>query len=145
MSVAGATTIVGDYESSAQLLSSDSKGKARIPSEATHFDTLKPSFSQVSPSTLVSLPCEPTHNLPQQTQPTQDLVTIEQERPFFVTIDKTGVLGALKKLDQQLLDAGEASIFSRKEPVAWLGHELTPGTLGLINHGGLPKLLTKVR
>jgi len=83
-----------------------------------------------------------THNLP---QPPQELATLEQERPFFVTIDpKTGVLGALKKLDQQLLDAGEASVFSKKEPVAWIGHELSPGSLGMINHGGLPKVLTRV-
>lgn len=74
-----------------------------------------------------------------------DLATIEHNRPFFVTIDaKTGVLGALKKLDQQLADARQPSIFSRKEPVSWIGHELTPGNLGLINHGGLPKILTKV-
>ena len=78
-------------------------------------------------------------------QPTKDLAEIEQERPFFVTIDpKTGVLGALRKLDQQLIGAGEASIFSKKDPAAWIGHELTPGSLGLVNHGGLPKLLTKV-
>jgi hypothetical protein len=78
-------------------------------------------------------------------KPVQDLTALEQERPFFVTIDpKTGVLGALRKLDQQLIDAGEASIFSKKEPVSWIGHELTPGSLGLVNHGGLPKLLTKV-
>ena len=50
MSVAGATTVVGDYEPSAPLLASDSsKGKAKVPSETTtHYDTLKPSFSQVS-------------------------------------------------------------------------------------------------
>jgi hypothetical protein len=79
-------------------------------------------------------------------QLTQDLATLEQERPFFVTIDpKTGVLGAMRKLDQQLVDAGEASVFSKKEPIAWIGHELSPGYLGLINHGGLPKVLTKVR
>lgn len=48
MSVAGATTVVGDFEPSTPLLSSDSKGKARIPTETTaHFETLKPSFHQV--------------------------------------------------------------------------------------------------
>jgi regulator of protease activity HflC (stomatin/prohibitin superfamily) len=122
MSIAGATTVVGDYESSAPLLRPDSKGKARFPTETTQFDTFKQSFSQ----------------------PTQDLTIIEHERPFFITIDtKTGVLGALAKLDKQLTEDGQASIFSKKEPVDWIGHELTPGTLGLVNHGGLPKLLTK--
>ena len=86
------------------------------------------------------MPC--TDNLP---QPTQDLAALEQERPFFVTIEpKTGVLGALRKLDQQLVGAGEASIFSKKDPSDWIGPELAPGSLGLINHGGLPKLLTRV-
>ena len=146
MSVAGTTNIVGYYESSPQLLSSDNKGKARIPSEATRFDTLKSSSSQVSPLTLVSLPCEPIHSLPQQTQPTQDLGTLEQERPFVVRIDRAGVLvPVLEKLNEQLRDAGKDSIFSKKQPVTWIGHELTPGTLGLISHGGKPKLLTKVR
>lgn len=86
------------------------------------------------------MPCKA--NLP---KPTPDLAAIEQERPFFVTIGpKDGVLGALRKLDQQLIGAGEASIFSKKDPAAWIGHELTPGSLGLVNHGGLPKILTKV-
>jgi hypothetical protein len=49
MSVAGATTVIGDFESSAPLPSSDSKGKTRIPTEATHVDTLKPSLNQVGP------------------------------------------------------------------------------------------------
>jgi hypothetical protein len=144
MSVAGATTVVGDYEPSVQLLSSDSKGKGkgRIPTETTHVDTFRPAFGEVRPYQLVYVPCKVLTT----SQPTQDLAAIEQERPFFVTIDpKTGVLGALTKLDQQLRDAGEVSIFSKKQPATWIGHELAPGTLGLINHGGLPKLLTKVR
>ena len=28
-------------------------------------------------------------------------------------------------------------------PVDWIGKEITPGQLGLINHGGLPKILTR--
>jgi len=71
---------------------------------------------------------------------------LEDEQPLFVSIDmNTDVLGALNGLDQRLIRTGRASIFSKKEPVAWAGHELAPGGLGLINHGGLPKLLTKVR
>jgi len=49
MSVAGATTVVGDFESSAPLPSSDSKGKTKMPTETAKFNTLKPSFNQVGP------------------------------------------------------------------------------------------------
>ena len=28
-------------------------------------------------------------------------------------------------------------------PTDWIGQEITPGRIGLINHGGMPKLLTK--
>ena len=48
MSVAGATTIVGDLEPSTSLPGSDSKGKTRMPTETSHFEILKPSF-QVGP------------------------------------------------------------------------------------------------
>ena len=30
-----------------------------------------------------------------------------------------------------------------QEPVDWIGKEIAPGEVGFINHGGLPKLLTK--
>ena len=30
-----------------------------------------------------------------------------------------------------------------QSPTDWIGKEITPGELGLINHGGLPKLLTR--
>lgn len=67
-----------------------------------------------------------------------------EERPFFVKITaKDGILGALQKLDQQLQAQGQASVVSKKEPITWFGDELAPGQLGLINHGGLPKLLLK--
>ena len=50
MSVAGATTVVGDFEPSASLPGSDVKGKIRMPTETTfHMDTFKPSFNQVGP------------------------------------------------------------------------------------------------
>ena len=28
-------------------------------------------------------------------------------------------------------------------PTDWIGKEVTPGQIGLINHGGLPKILTR--
>jgi hypothetical protein len=66
-----------------------------------------------------------------------------EDRPFFVKIGKDGVIGALEKLDHQLQDAGRARLLSKKQPTDWAGKEVVPGQLGLINHGGSPKVLTK--
>ncbi|KAF9036698.1 hypothetical protein BJ165DRAFT_596371 [Panaeolus papilionaceus] len=65
------------------------------------------------------------------------------DRPFFVPIGKQGVIAALEKLDQQLQAAGRSRILSTKEPTDWIGNEVTPGQIGLINHGGNPSLLVK--
>ncbi|KAI1785972.1 hypothetical protein LXA43DRAFT_1035642 [Ganoderma leucocontextum] len=67
---------------------------------------------------------------------------MEEERPFFVKIGKDGLIGALQKLDGQLRNAGRPHILSTKGPTDWIGKEVTPGQIGLINHGGLPKILT---
>ncbi|PPQ64648.1 hypothetical protein CVT26_002738 [Gymnopilus dilepis] len=66
-----------------------------------------------------------------------------QDRPFFVPIGKDGVIAALEKLDSQLLGAGRTRLLSKKKPTDWTGREVVPGQLGLINHGGSPKVLTK--
>ncbi|KAL0566157.1 hypothetical protein V5O48_015863 [Marasmius crinis-equi] len=66
-----------------------------------------------------------------------------EDRPFFVPIGKDGVITALQKLDKQLKQSGRNRLLSKKTPVSWTGSELTPGNLGLINHGGSPKLLTR--
>ncbi|KAG6376056.1 hypothetical protein JVT61DRAFT_2024 [Boletus reticuloceps] len=66
-----------------------------------------------------------------------------EDRPFFVPIDKAGVTAALQKLDRQLQQTGRNSLLSKKHPISWIGREVPPGNLGLINHGGLPKLLTR--
>ncbi|KAF8553419.1 hypothetical protein OG21DRAFT_1497744 [Imleria badia] len=63
--------------------------------------------------------------------------------PFFVPIGKDGVTTALQKLDRQLQQTGRTSLLSKKHPVSWTGREVPPGNLGLINHGGLPKILTR--
>ncbi|THH00117.1 hypothetical protein EW026_g2372 [Hermanssonia centrifuga] len=65
------------------------------------------------------------------------------ERPFFVTIGKDGLIAALQKLDLELRNSGRTYILSHKRPTDWIGKEITPGQLGLINHGGLPKILTR--
>lgn len=84
-----------------------------------------------------------------------------EERPFFVRIGKDGVIAALEKLDQQLVQAGRSRVLSKKSPTDWTGEEVIPGRMGLINHGyalyvncyfetisqkcssGLPKVVTK--
>ncbi|KAF8272431.1 hypothetical protein EI94DRAFT_1776807 [Lactarius quietus] len=66
-----------------------------------------------------------------------------EERPFLVLINKKGVVGALQELDAQLRAAGYNKILSDKTPTDWIGKEIAPGMIGLINHGGMPKLLTK--
>ena len=35
------------------------------------------------------------------------------------------------------------NIIARREPVSWAGHEIQPGEIGLINHGGIPEILIK--
>jgi hypothetical protein len=52
-------------------------------------------------------------------------------------------LGALKKLDTQLQEQGQSGLLSKKNPITLFGRELMPGQVGLVNHGGLPKLLLK--
>ncbi|KAI0641361.1 band 7 domain-containing protein [Trametes meyenii] len=68
---------------------------------------------------------------------------MEVERPFFVKIGKDGLIAALQKLDRQLRNAGRVHILSQKNPTDWIGKEVNPGQIGLINHGGLPKILTR--
>ncbi|OAX33721.1 hypothetical protein K503DRAFT_869371 [Rhizopogon vinicolor AM-OR11-026] len=69
-----------------------------------------------------------------------------QERPFFVPIStKDGVIAALKKIDVQLRSSGRNGLLSHKGSLSTSGlleKEVAPGTLGLIKHGGLPKILT---
>ncbi|KAH9911645.1 hypothetical protein B0H21DRAFT_782413 [Amylocystis lapponica] len=66
-----------------------------------------------------------------------------EDRPFFVSIGKDGLIAALQKLDQQLRKSGRTCILSGKRPTDWIGKEITPGRIGFINHGGLPKILTR--
>ncbi|KIM48886.1 hypothetical protein M413DRAFT_438059 [Hebeloma cylindrosporum] len=66
-----------------------------------------------------------------------------EERPFFIPITKDGVIAALNKLNKQLVQAGITPLLSKKTPTDWTGVEVVPGQLGLINHGGSPKVLTK--
>ncbi|KAJ8520996.1 hypothetical protein ONZ45_g2256 [Pleurotus djamor] len=73
---------------------------------------------------------------------TADDYTVE-ERPFFVRIGKAGLIAALQELDAQLVKSGRNKLLSSKVPVDWTGKEIAPGQVGLINHGGSPKILTK--
>jgi len=67
----------------------------------------------------------------------------DDDRPFFVLVGQGGVIEALQKLDRQLQNAGQNRVLSKKHPTDWIGSEVNPGQLGLINHGGLPKILTR--
>ncbi|TFY79850.1 hypothetical protein EWM64_g4160 [Hericium alpestre] len=64
-----------------------------------------------------------------------------EDRQFFVPIGKDSLSVALQKLDAQLRKSGRGKILSDKKPTDWIGKEVTPGRIGLINHGGLPKIL----
>jgi len=66
-----------------------------------------------------------------------------KERAFFVPIGKDGVIVALEKLDLQLVQSGRNNILSKKTPTDWGIKEVIPGRLGLINHGGNPKIITR--
>jgi regulator of protease activity HflC (stomatin/prohibitin superfamily) len=75
-----------------------------------------------------------------------DFITLDyaiEERPFLIPIGSEGVIGALSKLDNQLKQAGRTRLLSSKTPTNWTGREVVPGQMGLINHGGSPKVLTK--
>ncbi|KDQ21011.1 hypothetical protein BOTBODRAFT_27024 [Botryobasidium botryosum FD-172 SS1] len=118
MSVAGATTIVDgtSYQTDpfASNGSGDLKGKGRQRSSETRRN-----------HAFVA-----------------DIDYLEETRPFFVKIGQNqNLISALEKLDKELRDAGQAHLISSKTPTTWIGTELTPGNLGLINHGGLPKLI----
>ncbi|KAF6764910.1 hypothetical protein DFP72DRAFT_799328 [Ephemerocybe angulata] len=67
----------------------------------------------------------------------------EENRPFFVNIGRSGVIAALEELDKQLQEAQLPRVLSKKVPTDWTGKEIAPGQLGLINHGGTPKVLTR--
>ncbi|KAJ2917588.1 hypothetical protein MD484_g2772, partial [Candolleomyces efflorescens] len=67
----------------------------------------------------------------------------EADRPFFVRIERGGVIGALEELDRQLTSANLTRLLSKKVPTDWTGREIGPGQIGLINHGGVPKILTR--
>ncbi|KAG6829664.1 hypothetical protein H0H92_003907 [Tricholoma furcatifolium] len=85
-----------------------------------YLDDLKPSSS----SPKGKDPARPSHRKPINNLVATDDYTIE-ERPFFVPITKDGVIAALERLDQQLVQT----------PTDWAGREVAPGQLGLINHG----------
>jgi len=72
-----------------------------------------------------------------------DIETEIEERPFFVRIGKGGLISALQELDKQLAQSGRQKLLSKKVPTDWIGSEISPGQVGLINHGGSPKILTR--
>jgi len=68
---------------------------------------------------------------------------MDDSTPYFVRVEKDGVVAALQKLDLELRNSGQNHLISGKKPTDWIGREITPGNVGLINHGGLPKVITR--
>ncbi|OCB86554.1 band 7 domain-containing protein [Sanghuangporus baumii] len=127
MSVAGNTTLIGgsdigfhDFE---ELHSSGSKSSKIPVSETTGISAT---------SKRLRIPFATTGNL-----------DIAEGLPFFIKIEKDGVLAALRKLDSQLKSTNGRNILSRKSPTDWIGKQIAPGEIGFINHGGMPKVLTR--
>ncbi|KAJ7046536.1 hypothetical protein C8F04DRAFT_1060846 [Mycena alexandri] len=121
MSIAGNSTVVGDYNAlrkeQQDTFAKPANGNAAPPNAPTH--------TKVGNEFSLS-----------QSQGAK-------ERPFYVPIGKGGLTAALESLDQQLAEHGRNTILSKKMPVQWGGREINPGQLGLINHGGSPKVLTR--
>ncbi|KAK4051584.1 hypothetical protein OIV83_002724 [Microbotryomycetes sp. JL201] len=65
------------------------------------------------------------------------------DRPFFVMIDphKGGLVGAIQKLDQELVAAGHGKLISGKNPFTWTGRTVLPGEVGLYSHGAVPRII----
>ncbi|KAJ7752097.1 hypothetical protein B0H16DRAFT_1547425 [Mycena metata] len=122
MSIAGNSTVVGDYNA--------------LRKEQQDSFALKPVNGKVAP------PHAPTNTKVgnEFSFTTDDYL---KERPFYVPIGKGGLTAALETLDRQLAEYGRNTILSKKMPVQWGGREINPGQLGLINHGGSPKVLTR--
>ncbi|KAH8917629.1 band 7 domain-containing protein [Atractiella rhizophila] len=63
------------------------------------------------------------------------------KRPYCVPIGKGGVKEALVRLDEELVQAGNPGILSKKKPISWTGREVNPGTFGLYEYGSQPQIL----
>ncbi|VDB96139.1 unnamed protein product [Peniophora sp. CBMAI 1063] len=66
-----------------------------------------------------------------------------EDRPYLFKIGEGNLPAALQKLDNQLKSRNEGKILSKKSPTDWIGREVNPGEIGLINHGGLPSVLLR--
>ncbi|EJD06172.1 band 7 domain-containing protein [Fomitiporia mediterranea MF3/22] len=129
LSVAGNTTVIGG-------------GASDFGSNDWHLDEVHGRSSKRSPVTeTAGISASSKH--PRVLFATQDNYNLDEGRPFFVKIERDGVLAALKKLDGQLKSWNGRRILSKKNPTDWIGREIAPGQIGFINHGGMPKVLTK--
>ncbi len=158
-SLGDGTTVVDGHVSTVV----SGNGKARFE------EPFKPSATKASAANFVSA-----------------LDYMEEDRQFFVKIEKDGLIAALQKLDRQLKNVRLAPApyslpcgvhrltfpyvtgwawthpvaqglftcsisgwrrtdrhWGLQKPTDWIGKEVTPGQIGLINHGGLPKVLTR--
>ncbi|KAG2020674.1 hypothetical protein CC2G_005982 [Coprinopsis cinerea AmutBmut pab1-1] len=102
----------------------------------------KPPKEAVASSSKVlgKIPERPQYEEPRFVTPMNSKL---EPRPFFIPIGEGGLITALQRLDEELQQSGRGRLLSKKEPIDWTGEEIMPGHLGLINHGGNPKVLIK--
>ncbi|KAF8588595.1 hypothetical protein K439DRAFT_1629599 [Ramaria rubella] len=125
-SVAGATTVVGEPGTTGKEF-------------GAHFDGVGATTSFDGTLKAAALP-----GPRRRTEPFVIAADYTDEtRPYFIKIGKDGVIPALQKLDVEMRNSGHNHIISKKSPTDWIGKEITPGRIGLVNHGGMPKALTR--
>ncbi|KAG8855049.1 hypothetical protein FRB96_007244 [Tulasnella sp. 330] len=118
LSVAGATTVIGDFEDNGIYSKTDAYRKNRQPSSSGTRGPAPQRFGD-------------------------NLDYMDEKRQYFVRIGEGGLLAALEKLDQELVQGGHQHLLSKKKPITWAGREVGLGQIGKINHGGQPKIITK--
>ncbi|KAF8322683.1 band 7 domain-containing protein [Clavulina sp. PMI_390] len=118
----GGTTIYGDGNALDASVGSTMKGKARVANNIPLEVAAPVGSSKFAQSAVDYTP---------------------KNDSLFIRIGTDGVLGALHKLDEALQTEHHMSILSDRHPVSWTGYEIQAGEIGLINHGGLPEIITK--
>lgn len=144
----GGATVVGDSPSAGanikdyELASGSGKGKAHIvhgipleaaPDLATKFGSGSGDYNPKNSSLFVRIGDDGV--LPA-------LYTLN-ERLKSVSLITLAVSSTRPIIEPRGFQVYKMNILADREPVSWTGHEIQPGEIGLINHGGIPEILTK--